>query len=145
MKSFLALILSFILVVFAGSAQAGEKGYIAGDKEELYGTWINMNYTGLPTQKRIIKPDGTFELFSRVNSVLKTPTYYGKYLITGKWNDAQGNIWYKYTQVHSYTGEGYLLLRISNSGNTLEYVKDHEAYPKKIDPKATLYRKYARE
>ena len=56
------LILGAALMVFFGNALAGEKAYVPKDNEELYGTWVNMDYkTGDPSQKLTYKSDGTIE------------------------------------------------------------------------------------
>jgi hypothetical protein len=142
MKSILALILSATLLAFTADSIAGEWGYYAKDNEELYGTWINLEYKGMPAQKIVRKPDGTSEIFMSAN--LKKPSYKGRYLITGKWTDSDNNIWYKVHWVGEWREEGYSLLKISNSGKSLESVTDTK-YPTGIDPKNNLYRKYTRE
>ena len=142
MKLILALILSVTLVAFTSDSIAGERGYYAKDNEELYGTWINMEYKGMPAQKIVRKPDGTSEIFMSAN--LKKPSYMARYLITGKWTDPEGNIWYKIHWVGEWREEGYTLFKISNSGKSLESVTDTK-YPTEIDPKNNLYRKYTRE
>ena len=68
-----------------------------------------------------------------------------RYLITGKWKDDDGNIMYKGHWIGDWqNGEGFSLYKISNSGNTLEYVFDHK-YPKKLHPGHANYRKYTRK
>ncbi len=89
MKSLLALILSITLVAFAAGALAGERGYIVQDNEELYGIWINLSKSR-GNQEQIIKPDGTYEY---IRGATKGRA---RYLITGKWKDSQGNIFYRY-------------------------------------------------
>ena len=44
MKSFTTFLLSLILVAFLGPVLAGENEYKATDNEELFGTWVNMDY-----------------------------------------------------------------------------------------------------
>ena len=147
MKSLIALILCLVLVAISGSVLAGEyrRPYVATDKEELYGTWVNMDYGtyGRYYQKIIIKPDGTEEDF---RSGTIGASIMGRYLITRKWSDQKGNIWYKYHWVRrSSVGEGLNLIKISNSGNTLEYVQDTREYPTEIDPEHDWYRIYYRK
>jgi hypothetical protein len=143
MKSLLALILSITLMAFTADAFAGENAYFAKDNEPLYGTWINMDYQGRPPQKIIINSDGRGGSSSQADS--NEPTWRFKTLITGKWTDSEGNIMYKDHWVGDWGEEGYSLFKISNSGNTLEYVFDHDKYPNKIDSKHTYYRKYTRK
>jgi len=56
----------------------------------------------------------------------------GEFVITNKWIDSKGNIWYTII-FKFYVQYNYGLLKISNSGKTLEYAFGNE-YPKKIDP-----------
>ncbi len=142
MKSLLALILSITLVAFAAGALAGERGYIVQDNEELYGIWINLSKSH-GAQEQIIKPDGTYEY---IRGATKGRA---RYLITGKWKDSQGNIFYRYHCVlNDPQGGGleiYVLAKISNSGNTLETLHDSETYPTDIEQEVPFYRKYTRK
>ena len=52
---------------------------------------------------------------------------------------------YKFHWVGSWMEEGFSLYKISNSGNTLEFVFGHNEYPKEIDPNYVYYRKYIRK
>jgi hypothetical protein len=136
MKFFLALALSIAFLFFTSTTYA--------ELDEIYGTWVNMDYKwGRPPQKLIFKSDGTFESF--VNADSKVPTWHGSQLIEKKWKDSEGNIWFKIKWSGNWGETGYELAKISNSGNTLEYVFSNVEYPKEIDPKNTLYRKYTRE
>ena len=142
MKSILALILIITLMAFTADAFAGERAYFAKDKEELYGTWINMDYLTRPPQKIVFNSDGTGGVSSQADS--NELTWKFKFLITGKWTDSEGNIMYKRHWVGDWGEEGYSLHKISNSGNTLEIVFDKDKHPNKIDPKHPFYRKYTR-
>jgi len=143
MKSILALILSIVIFAFATHAIAGEWGYFAGDQEELYGAWVNMKYGSSIPQKIIYKPAGTFNCYKDTNS--KVPCEGGRYLVTGKWSDAHGNIFYKSNWVGDWGEEAYQITKISNSGKTLEFVLGYDEPPKIIDPDNIWYRKYTRE
>jgi hypothetical protein len=143
MKSLLVLILGVTLVALAASVMAAERGYFATDNEPLYGTWVNMDYTSRPAQRLVFKLDGTFEVFYNVDS--KNPNFRGRYLITGRWNDAAGNIMYKTCFVGNWGFEGYGLHRISNSGNTREAVVNPYEHSKEIDPKVGSYTIYFRK
>jgi len=143
MKSLLFLILSISLAAFAIVALAGETEYFAKDNEQLYGTWINMDYDTRPPQKLVYNPDGTAWSSMIANS--KKPMWRIKYLITGKWEDSKGNIMYKSHWVGDWGEEAFQLSRISNSGNTLEYMFSNDDYPKEIVPEDFFYRKYTRK
>ena len=142
MKSTLALILIVTLLAFTTDSIAGERGYFAKDNEELYGTWINMDYSGSPPQIIFFNPDGTG---AHSYSVKVDPAYKSKYLVTGKWTDQKGNIMYKTHWVGNWKAEGYSLIKISNSGTTLELVFDQNESPKEIDSDHVFYRKYTRK
>ena len=143
MKSIFALILIIVLVAFAAQTIAGEWGYFAKDQEELYGTWVNMNYFGSTPQKVIYKPVGTFSCFR--DAISKAPDDGGRYIVTGKWSDSGGNIFYKTHWVGDWGEEAYQISKISNSGNTLEYVLGYDEPPRNIDLNNIWYRKYNRK
>jgi hypothetical protein len=52
---------------------------------------------------------------------------------------------YKIHLIGNWKLEAFALYKISKSGDTLEYVFDHDDYPKEIDPKHSYYRKYTRK
>jgi hypothetical protein len=107
---------------------------MATDKEELYGTWVNMDYLAKPAQKIIIYPDGKTELYNSATAE-KAFIYMFRYLITRKWSDPEGDIWYKYHWVGNWVGgEGFSFIKISNSGKTREKVYEYLEYPTKIYP-----------
>jgi hypothetical protein len=143
MRSISALLLSIVIVAFATLVIAGEWGYFAKNQEELYGTWVNLKYVGSIPKKIIYKSVGTFICFKEVNS--KVPCYGGRYLITGKWSDSKGNIFYKSNWVGDWGEEAYQITKISDSGKTLEFVLGYDEPPKNIDAHSVWYRKYTRE
>ena len=143
MKSILVLILSIVLFAFASQVIAGEWGYFAKDQEEFYGTWVNMDYFGSTPQKIIYRPVGTFSYFRNANS--EAPDNGGRYLITGKWSDSMGNLFYKSNWVGDWGEEAYQISKISNSGKTLEFVLSYDEPPRNIDPDNIWYRKYTRK
>jgi len=141
-----------ILIVFAGSAIAGDKVYEPTKNEVLYGTWINKDYKGpQPLPKRIYYPVGIFELLPDKTST--KPDWQGTYRIIDKWSDSEGNVWYKITSKCCKTGlrakKSYALYKISKSGSVCEHVSSFYEYPKKVDPKIEPgeghYRIYYRE
>ena len=72
-KLLTALILGAALMVFFWNALAGEKAYVPKDNEELYGTWVNMDYkTADPPQKLTYKSDGT--MYSSIYPRFRTQT-----------------------------------------------------------------------
>jgi hypothetical protein len=143
MKLLSTLILGAALVAFTGNIFAEEKPYVAKDNEEIYGTWVNMDYKpdAVPNQKVIIYP-GRFGTFGSAES--KTAMVTGSYWITDKWTDSEGNIWYK-TEFVEFGKKNYELSKISNSGKTREFVYSSSKYPTKIDPENATYHIYHRK
>lgn len=147
MKFFTNLFFSLILVAFTGTIWAGENEYKATDNEELFGTWVNMDYqegenlTHAP-QKLILKP-GESELYSSINDT--EPMWTEEINISHKWTDAKGNIWYKYRWKAGKIGSGFTLSKISESGKTLEYIYSQWEYPKKLDVNSEYYRVFHRK
>ena len=110
---------------------------------EIYGTWVNpeYNYEAKYIPKFIVHPNGKTEDFSTDTS--NTVYESAELVITNKWTDSKGNIWY------TYIGKGtdakfwrYYLVRISNSGKTWESADSPNDYPKEIDPN-NPYTRYA--
>jgi hypothetical protein len=136
MKFFLALALSIAFLFFTSITFA--------ESDKIYGTWVNMDYKwGRPPQKLIYKSDSTFESF--VNADSEVPTWQGTNLIEKKWKDSEGNIWFRIKWSGNWGESGYELAKISNSGNTYEYVFSNDEYPKGIDSNHRNYRIYTRE
>jgi len=143
MRSLFIMVLSAILCTITVDALADENWYFARDKEVLFGTWINLDYSYQPPQKLVYNSDGT--AWSATNADADLPDWRLRYLITGRWKDSNGNIMYKIHFVGSWGESGYSLCRISNSGKTLEYMNNHLEYPKEVDPNKSYYRKYQRK
>jgi hypothetical protein len=140
MKSLATLILAVTLLAFTGNVSADEKTYVPKDNEEFYGTWVNTEYY-LMAQKVVINPDGTW---GWTMSASDEPVTKYTYELKEKWTDSKGNIWYK-VRLQSQRGKDYVLVKLSNSGNTREIVWDSHEYPMKIDSKNANYRIYYRQ
>jgi len=143
MRSLFALILSLTLVAFSGTVLAGENEYKATDNEELFGTWVNMDYKDDMYVQMIIFKLGEYGLYSSVND--NEPMWTAEYRISQKWTDAKGNIWYKHRFKAGAMGSGFELCKISESGKTLEYIFSQWEYPKELDTNSEYYRKYNRK
>jgi hypothetical protein len=75
-------------MVFFGNALAGENAYVPKDNEELYGTWVNMDYkTADPPQKLTYKSDGT--IYSSIYAESITLYWKTNFQIIGKWKDTE--------------------------------------------------------
>lgn len=143
MKSLVAIILSVTIGTFTSEATAGGWGYFAEDNELLYGTWVNSSYGVSIPQKIIYQPTGIFECFRIADS--EKCDKKGRYLITGKWLDPEGNIIYRSHWVGNWNEEAYQLSKISNSGKTIEIVLGYLKPPTKVDSSNIWYRKYTRK
>ena len=143
MISFYKLILSFILVVFAANVLEGENVYKATEDEELFGTWLLVEFTALTPPKKVTYKLGSYDGYYPADA--KEPMWTATYIISDKWTDAKGNIWYKTRwQIASING-GFMLYKISDAGETLETINSQWEYPKKIDSSNDYYRKYKRK
>jgi len=69
----------------------------------------------------------------------------GTYSIRKKWQDSKGNIWYQIKIQGPLDEREYELARISNNGNTLEYVFRYDVFPGDIRSNDTNYRNYTRD
>jgi len=143
MRKFLTF-LALVAALMVWNAFAGEMAYVPKDNEELYGTWINMDYkTGDPPQKLSYKSDGT--IASSIYAESRMLMWDTKLQITDKWKDSEGNIWYKGHLVANSGEEGYSLYKISNSGKTFEFIFDNNECPTKITTDHSNYRVYYRK
>ena len=93
MKTFLLIIVLTLTVLILH----------AGDVEEIYGTWINLEYekSGRSHAKLIYSSDGTWSMF--LTELSEFPSATATFIIEDKWIDSNGNIWYKV----SYKAYGY--------------------------------------
>ncbi len=113
---------------------------------EIYGTWVNLEYdnTRAYPPKVVFTPNGKFDFYS-VSTATETPSH-GEFVITNKWIDNKGNVWY--TGIIKFDVNPFLqwyeLFKISNTGKTLEIDKAISDYPKEIDPKSGQYHFYHR-
>ena len=138
------IILVSALLIAISSYASGKKAYIAKEDEELYGIWINTDYNDSQhPAKFIFKPDGTYEGYAKTDG---THSYYhGEYIITDKWTDSEGNIWYKVFFPILWVGSSkdteplYYLSKIDKSGNILETVRSGIDYPTELGPDVLLY------
>jgi len=143
MKCFSYFVLSLIFLGFAANVLAGENAYKATDNEELFGTWVLMDYNdGIPPRKLIFNL-GSYDGFYSPDA--SEPAWNAEYHISHKWTDSKGNIWYKTKWQVMHFQRGFSLSKISESGKTLEFVFSQFEYPKEIDISNDNYRKYHRK
>ena len=132
-------VLSVLTLILLGGC--APRKYIPRLNEELYGTWTNEK--GYP--QRVVLFAGGFKQYSRMTDTV--PTYSaGTEEIESKWQDAEGNIWYRLYVTDLPGGEKFqTLAKISKSGTVYERVYNEVAefspksFPAKIDPKSGTY------
>ena len=114
--------------IIIGSCATKRKAVSDEDFFEVWsGTWINTDYGGDLYQKMINYPDGTYENYGTVTST--KPGTWGKSIIIDQWLDSKGNVWYRAKWESLYFGtKGYEMGKISDSGNTLEYIWSGKDY-----------------
>ena len=138
MKRRIVVVFALVLILLGGCAPGK---YIPKANEECYGTWINEK--GYP-QKCVLFAGG-FKQYVRIADVV--PTYSeGTEEIENKWQDAEGNVWYKLLVTDLPVGEKFQTsAKFSNSGKVYERVYAQvlefslKSYPTRIDPKSGTY------
>ena len=101
--------------------------------EELCGGWVNRDYD--ETEKNVrwdFYPDGTWASYRTLSS--RAPRWSGSYIVSAKWTDSEENTWFKvFWQDTIERINGYGLICIDQSGNTMESAHSSWYYPSKID------------
>jgi hypothetical protein len=110
-----ALALTLILV---GACCYGQN-YAPKADEEIYGTWINKQYSGLSSmrpQKSVVTADGYKRYLMLTDSGASQE---GTVQIVSKWTDAEGNIWYRtFRTVTSRPDEGVTIAELDRLSNS---------------------------
>jgi hypothetical protein len=113
---------------------------------EAYGTWVNTDYNNTDRFSKIeVYPNGIIHNYRKDTSTVIGIEWV--FVITNKWIDSKGNIFYT-MRIRDETdiAWSFLLLKISNSGKTLEYDRSLDDYPKEIDPQISgMYSIYYRQ
>ena len=143
-KTIIYLLFLVLLLLLFNSCVTEKEAYIPIANEELFGTWINTTYRsimegkkGYFPQKVKYNPDGSFEAYGTAGDLVHLT---GNYTIVAKWIDSEGNIMYKIIKKLGDETSGYErrtlyeLQKISNSGQTLEYMSSLNDYATEIDP-----------
>ena len=123
--------LIFIVLVFAGG-----NDYV---EEKLCGTWVNSDHDHKDKHAQWdFNPDGSFAFYSKLSS--KSARWKGTYMISEKWTDNEGKMWFKiFWQDTIDRINGYGLICVDQSGNTMEAAHSSWYYPKKIDRKLPFW------
>jgi hypothetical protein len=139
------IILVLAVLIIAGSCATDKMTFISKEYE-IYGTWVNSDYSNTGKQiKMVFYHNGIIEYF--FSDIPKSGNT-GEFVITNKWTDSKGNIWYTLISiVESEKLILYMLTKISNSGKTLEVDWTMNDYPEIINPNdlTSSYRIYYRQ
>jgi hypothetical protein len=134
-KLILGVVSILVVLAFTLSYAEEEKAYVPKDDEEIYGTWVNADYSvGTSGVRLVIGSDGKFAEYGTETST--RPEWSGTFNLTEKWTDSSGeSIWYKAVfSVDQTQTIYYFLIRISDSGTVIESEFRSITYPTKIDP-----------
>ena len=145
----IGMVLLLSVAVFPTSYAKDREFFVPSSSEEIFGTWINTEYSGELTwnQKYVHYSWGYCECYSEMES--KNPAI--GFLITStlvdKWTDAEGNIWYKEFVRYQMGDTWYQLVKISDNGTTLEYMWTKRDFPVEADlnPDNATFRIYYRQ
>jgi hypothetical protein len=67
------------------------------------------------------------------------------YILVEKWQDSEGNVWYKELNQSVNGGHYFWLIRISKAGAVLEAIYDLNDFPREMDPSCQYYRIFQRK
>jgi beta-lactamase regulating signal transducer with metallopeptidase domain len=147
-KVLVVCMLCVLAPVFIHPSIGPDVTYVAKEDEELYGIWLNDDYSlknennSFMFDRSLIefKSDGRLILYETALDSDSIVKHFHTYNIENKWTDSNGTIWYKFYQYCSQTNTThYTLCKISNSGKTLEYSNFSGAYPDDIYQDSYLY------
>ena len=144
-RTFIAVSILFMVAFVLIGGSSKKEITIDEVMEALCYTWINPDYNTNPGIEAIIvfHPNGKVELYSETTAISST---YGEFVITNKWADSKGNIWFSYYEERPLTNDWYYILnKISNSGKTLEQAWAMRDYPTEIDTEHVRYAIYTRQ
>ncbi len=151
------MILVFTVLIIT-EGYATENRITKRDYRFLSGTWVNEEYKGStpPFGMEVYNSDGKWQTYRKEASPWEEDIEileggwirgsFGTFTIEDKWIDADTNVWYK---VVAYEGNErfFMLMKVSNSNNILEYMFSFIDYPVEIDTNnvQSRYRIYYRQ
>jgi hypothetical protein len=129
----------FFVVVLVGvcsfAVDKEEYGfYVPRTDEVIFGTWVNTEYSGQEQwpQKFINYRWGSYDVFMQAK--LQNPSFKGSGIIVDKWEDAEGNTWYKMYSRENWTSKGFFAVeKINKDGNVEEFVWKFGSFPTEDD------------
>jgi len=132
----------FILVMLLSTVSV----LVAANTEEYCGTWVNKEYEASLGKSAvfILTPDGKYASYEKESDALTS--HEGTLTIKEKWTDSEGNLWYKVIFSPTFVAvTRYGLMKLSNSGKTLESVRSRRQVPTEIDLNSATYRIWYRK
>ena len=132
------LILILAVLVIAGSCATNQMKHISKDYE-IYGTWVNPEYNETFAEAKLaFSPDGKLRGYGKD---ISTDYEKAEFIITNKWVDSKGIVWYTYRFKMLYGSIWtYVLVKISDSGKALEFAEAGSDYPTEVNPDNAMYR-----
>jgi hypothetical protein len=130
---FLIAIFGLIFLIGSGSCFADDTVYqfrLPEHNEPIYGTWVNEKYgvtAVYEDQKWIFYNWGYGETYQRLSD--KNPSKKFTYILVEKWQDADGNLWYKEIDLVPGEERSYWIEKISDDGKTLESWRTYDGFP----------------
>jgi hypothetical protein len=138
----LYLLILILLLLLLGSCATDKMAYISKDCE-IYVTWLVSNYEKYHIVPKVsFHPNGMVNFYSSYTAT--EPNLHGSFVITNKWFDQKGNVWYTIILTPDFYGNQrrYELLKLSDSGQTLEIDWSTTDYPKEIIPDPVFHSGY---
>jgi hypothetical protein len=108
--------------------------YVPIHNEEIYGTWVNAEYSGaLPFfQKAINYHWGYYDVFCKMTDT--NACIRGTMILVDKWTDSEGNIWYKQYFRENWGYSGFFEIdKISKNNTVWEFVFSSLEFPVEDD------------
>ena len=154
-KTLVCVLVFLVVVLTIVGSYASDKEkygfYVPNPKEELYGTWVNKEYSGTLLayyQKWVFRFWGYAKQYNNVAD--KLSVFQNTFFLVDKWSDSEGNIWYKiYIQEGSWKYGWFAVVKFSKGGTVFEYTD--AAYPlmwpseADLEPDNPKYRIYHRQ
>jgi hypothetical protein len=126
---------------------SGRQYYVPGPNEELYGTWISLEYSGFSSgycQKMVFDDWGFAYNYLRITDTTSLDRWTST--IVDKWTDSEGGVWYREFEQCPGFYTCLQLIRIREGGELLEWVYNFTRFPVESDlnPDNITYRTYRR-
>ncbi len=147
---FLIAFFGFIILIANGLCFADDTIYqfrLPKFNEPVYGTWVNEDYAGTadyPKKFNMYKWGYSESYYKAGGEDLSSTS---TYILVEKWEDADGNVWYKDFEQTPGGGQYYFLIKISKDGSTFESMGDMSNFPKEnsMNPNRRNYRIFYRQ